>query len=129
MLATLDRTDELLLLCSLDVPTLKNLRLALQTLDLLSFPKSRVRIVLNRSNSKVGMKPNEVEGALGMKVRFEVPSDRAVPLAVNRGNPVVLAEESADVSRAVKSMAKEMFRAPKEAEGKKRRIIPAFSRA
>jgi pilus assembly protein CpaE len=130
MLATLDRTDELLLLCSLDVPTLKNLRLALQTLDLLSFPKSRVRIVLNRSNSKVGMKPNEVEGALGMKVRFEVPSDRAVPLAVNRGNPVVLAEESADVSRAIKSMAKEMFRAPKEeAAGKKRRIIPAFSKA
>jgi pilus assembly protein CpaE len=130
MLATLDRTDELLLLCSLDVPTLKNLRLALQTLDLLSFPKSRVRIVLNRSNSKVGMKPNEVEGALGMKVRFEVPSDRAVPLAVNRGNPVVLAEESADVSRAIKSMAKEMFRAPKEeAASKKRRIIPAFSKA
>ena len=129
MLATLDRTDELLLLCSLDVPTLKNLRLALQTLDLLSFPKSRVRIVLNRSNSKVGMKPNEVEGALGMKVGFEVPSDRAVPLAVNRGNPVVLAEESADVSRAIKSMAKELFRAPKEEEGKKRRFIPALSRA
>jgi len=130
MLATLDRTDELLLLCSLDVPTLKNLRLALQTLDLLSFPKSRVKIVLNRSNSKVGMKPNEVEGALGMKVRFEVPSDRAVPLAVNRGNPVVLAEESADVSRAIKSMAKEMFRAPKEeAAGKKRRLIPALSKA
>jgi pilus assembly protein CpaE len=130
MLATLDRTDELLLLCSLDVPTLKNLRLALQTLDLLSFPKQRVRIVLNRSNSKVGMKPNEVEGALGMKVRFEVPSDRAVPLAVNRGNPVVIAEESADVSRAIKAMAKEMFRPTKEeAAARKRRIIPAFSRA
>jgi pilus assembly protein CpaE len=129
MLATLDRTDELLLLCGLDVPTLKNLRLALQTLDLLSFPKQRVRIVLNRSNSKVGMKPNEVEGALGMKVRFEVPSDRAVPLAVNRGNPVVIAEESADVSKAIKQMAKELFPAPKE-EGKKRRFLrPAAARA
>lgn len=129
MLATLDRTDELLLLCGLDVPTLKNLRLALQTLDLLSFPKQRVRIVLNRSNSKVGMKPNEVEGALGMKVRFEVPSDRAVPLAVNRGNPVVLAEESADVSRAIKQMAKELFPTAKE-EGKKRRFMrPATARA
>jgi len=129
MLATLDRTDELLLLCSLDVPTLKNLRLALQTLDLLSFPKQRVRIVLNRSNSKVGMKPNEVEGALGMKVRFEVPSDRAVPLSVNRGNPVVLAEESADVSKAIKQMAKELFPTPKE-EGKKRRFMrPAMARS
>jgi pilus assembly protein CpaE len=128
MLATLDRTDELLLLCSLDVPTLKNLRLALQTLDLLSFPKQRVRIVLNRSNSKVGMKPNEVEGALGMKVRFEVPSDRAVPLAVNRGNPVVLAEEGADVSKAIKLMAKELFPAPKE-EARKRRFRPALARS
>src|SRR6266508_297357 len=114
--------------CSLDVPTLKNLRLALQTLDLLSFPKQRVRIVLNRSNSKVGMKPNEVEGALGMKVRFEVPSDRAVPLSVNRGNPVVLAEESADVSRAIRQMAKELFPTAKE-EGKKRRFIPALARS
>jgi pilus assembly protein CpaE len=127
MLATLDRTDELLLLCSLDVPTLKNLRLALQTLDLLSFPKQRVRIVLNRSNSKVGMKPNEVEGALGMKVRFEVPSDRAVPLAVNRGNPVVLAEEGADVSKAIKSMAKELFPVTKEG-AKKRRLLPVLAR-
>jgi MinD-like ATPase involved in chromosome partitioning or flagellar assembly len=75
------------------------------------------------------MKSNEVEGALGMKVRFEIPSDRAVPLAVNRGNPVVIAEESADVSRAIKSMSKELFRAPKEEESKKRRLIPAFSRA
>src|SRR5712691_9806932 len=128
MLATLDRTDELLLLCSLDVPTLKNLRLALQTLDLLSFPKQRVRIVLNRSNSKVGMKPNEVEGALGMKVRFEVPSDRAVPLSVNRGNPVVLAEEGADVSKAIKAMAKDLFPAVKE-EGKKRRLLPTLARS
>jgi pilus assembly protein CpaE len=128
MLATLDRTDELMLLCSLDVPTLKNLRLALQTLDLLSFPKQRVSIVLNRSNSKVGMKPNEVEGALGMKVRFEVPSDRAVPLSVNRGNPVVLAEEGADVSKAIRGMAKELFHAPK-VEGKKRRFVPALARS
>ena len=43
MLATLDRTDELLVLCGLDVPTLKNVRLALQTLELLSFPASRIR--------------------------------------------------------------------------------------
>jgi pilus assembly protein CpaE len=128
MLATLDRTDELLLLCSLDVPTLKNLRLALQTLELLSFPKQRIRIVLNRSNSKVGMKQNEVESALGMKVRFEVPSDRAVPLAVNRGKPVVLDEEGADVSRAIRSMAKNLFPAEEEAAKKQRRLLPAFAR-
>ena len=128
MLATLDRTDELLLLSSLDVPTLKNLRLALQTLELLSFPKNRIKIVLNRSNSKVGMKQHEVEGALGMKVRFEIPSDRAVPLAVNRGKPVVLDEAGADVSKAIRQMAKGLFPV-EEAKAGKRRLVPAFGKA
>src|ERR671934_622671 len=124
MLATLDRTDELLLLCSLDVPTLKNLRLAMQTLELLSFPKQRIRIVLNRANSKVGMKPNEVEGALGMKVRFEIPSDRAVPVAVNRGKPVVLDEEGADVSRAIRHMAQNLFPVAEAESRKRKRLLP-----
>jgi pilus assembly protein CpaE len=39
MLSTLDRTDQLLLVASLDIPTLKNVRLGMQTLELLSFPR------------------------------------------------------------------------------------------
>ncbi|MBA2615388.1 MAG: AAA family ATPase [Actinobacteria bacterium] len=117
MLATLDRTDELLLICSLDVPTLKNVRLALQTLDLLSFPSERIRLVLNRANSKVGMKPGEVEGALERKVRFEIPSDRAVPISVNRGTPAVLSDARAEFSRAVREMAKAVV--PAEADAAK----------
>ncbi|MGH3030683.1 MAG: AAA family ATPase [Gaiellaceae bacterium] len=122
MLATLDRTDELLLICGLDVPTLKNVRLALQTLDLLAFPTNRIRVVLNRANTKVGMKRSEVEGALAVKVRFEVPSDRAVPIAVNRGNPAVLAESGADFSKAVREMAKALLPA-EAAKGQKRRMF------
>jgi pilus assembly protein CpaE len=99
MLATLDRTDELLLVCSLDVPTLKNVRLALGTLEMLSFPSARVRVVLNRANSKVGMKQREVEAALEVKVHYEVPSDRAVPLSVNKGAPAVLSDPGSDFSR------------------------------
>src|ERR687891_580768 len=106
MLATLDRTDELLLLCALDVPTLKNVRLSLQTLELLSFPSDRIRVVLRKTSTKVGMKPREVEGALERKVAFEVPSDGAVPLAVNRGNPLVLSDGRSDFSKAIREMAK-----------------------
>jgi pilus assembly protein CpaE len=106
MLATLDRTDELIVLCGLDVPTLKNVKLSLHTLDLLSFPGNKIRYVLNRANSKVGMKKSEVEQALGVKIDFEVPSDRAVPLAVNRGVPTVVADGGSDFSRAMRAMSK-----------------------
>src|SRR3954464_15205260 len=129
MLATLDRTDELLLLCGLDVPTLKNVRLSLQTLELLAFPQNRIRIVLNRANSKVGMKPSEVEDALGMKIRHHVPSDRAVPLGVNKGKPVVLDDEDSDFAKAIKDMAGAISKPHAERSATRRRWIPSLAKA
>ena len=127
MLATLDRTDGLFLVCGLDVPTLKNVKLALQTLEMLSFPRDRIRIVLNRANSKVGMKPSEVEDALGMKVQVQIPSDRAVPISVNRGKPVVLAEVNADFSKALSALAKDVL--PKPAAAKRGRMFKVLAKA
>jgi pilus assembly protein CpaE len=112
MLATLDRTDELLVICGLDVPTLKNVRLALQTLELLAFPTSRIRFVLNRANTKVGLSKREVETALRVTIDTEVPSDRAVPISVNQGNPAVLAHPNCDFSRALNALAKTLIRDP-----------------
>ncbi len=126
MLATLDRTDELLMVCGLDVPTLKNVRLSMQTLELLSFPAQRIRFLLNRANSKVGMKKSEVESALNVKIRFEVPSDRAVPLGVNRGQPPVITESGSDFSRAIREVSKSLLAADAP---KKRRMFAALARA
>jgi pilus assembly protein CpaE len=105
MLATLDRTDILLLLCGLDIPTIKNVRLGLQTLELLSFPNERIRVILNRANTNVGLKRSEVEETLRTKVHVELPSDRAVPMAVNQGKPVALAEPGADFSKAIRDLS------------------------
>jgi pilus assembly protein CpaE len=127
MLATLDRTDQLLLVSSLDVPTIKNVRLSLQTLDLLSFPKKRVKVVLNRSNSNVGLKRAEVEAALEIRVAYEVPSDRAIPVSVNRGSPAVISEASSEVARALRQMADSLL--PAEAAKAKRRWIPTLATA
>jgi pilus assembly protein CpaE len=120
MLATLDRTDELIVLCGLDVPTLKNVKLSLHTLDLLSFPGNKIKYVLNRANTKVGMKKSEVEHALGVRIDFEIPSDRAVPLAVNRGVPAVLSDAGSDFSRGVRQMSKGLLQATGEQKAKRR---------
>jgi pilus assembly protein CpaE len=128
MLATLDRTDELLLVCGLEVPTIKNVRLSLQTLELLSFPPNRIRIVLNRANSQVGLKRSEVEAALETKVSFELPSDRAVPLSVNRGQPAVLSEPGSDFARAIKEMAAAIV-APHGERATRRRWLPSLAKA
>ena len=121
MLATLDRTDELLVLIGLDVPTLKNVRLALQTLELLSFPAHRARFVLNRANSKVGLSKKEIEAALKVTISNEIPSERCVPIAVNRGNPAVLAEPGSDYTKAIRELAKAVVRKDAPAQKGKRR--------
>ena len=133
MLATLDRTDELLVLCGLDVPTLKNVRLALQTLELLSFPASRIRYVMNRANSSAGLKTREVEAGLKVKVSNEIPLDKVVQVCVNRGEPAILAEPRSDFSKALAALAHEMApAAPKTGAtttAAKRRSRMSFAKA
>jgi pilus assembly protein CpaE len=132
MLATLDRTDQLLVLCGLDVPTLKNVRLALQTLELLSYPASRIEYVMNRSSANVGLKLREVEDGLKVKVGHELPLDRTVQVCVNRGDAPVLAEPRCDFSRGLMALAKQI--APKPApnsvptQGKRKRSL-SFAKA
>jgi pilus assembly protein CpaE len=129
MLATLDRTDELLVLCGLDVPTLKNVRLALQTLELLAFPTSRIRFVLNRANTKVGLSKREVEAALKVTIDAEIPSDRSVPISVNQGNPAVLADSGSEFSRALTGLARKFLKdtAAKPKQQQRRRLSRARS--
>ena len=129
MLATLDRTDQLLVLCGLDVPTLKNVRLALQTLELLSFPSSRIHYVMNRASANVGLKTREVEDGLKVKVGHELPMDRAVQVCVNRGEPAVLSDPRSEFSRGVAAIAKEVAPkagVPQAAKGKR---MLSFARA
>ena len=106
MLATLDHTDQLLVLCNPDVPTLKNVRLTLKTLEQLSFPEDRLRIVLNRASSSLGLERGDVEAALERKVDFALPLDSSVPLSVNQANPVVLSKADAPFSTAMLDLAR-----------------------
>jgi MinD-like ATPase involved in chromosome partitioning or flagellar assembly len=66
------------------------------------------------------MKPKEVESALEREIGFEIPSDRIVPLAVNRGNPAVLAEPKAEFSKAIRAMAKDLVASQAVAKQKKK---------
>ena len=98
MLATLDRTDELLLLCG--ARRADDEERPAEPADARAARRSRrarIRVVLNRANSNVGMKQREVEArARRRRSASSCRRDRAVPLAVNRGKPAVLADPGAD---------------------------------
>ena len=125
VLTAIDWTDELLVVCSPDVASLKNVYLSLRTLSLLSFPTERMRLVLNNPHAGGGLTRSEVEGALPMKVNIEVPYDRGVRPALNRGVPAVIADPKGGVAVAVRELAVMLVPTPAE-EPRRRR---AFGRA
>jgi pilus assembly protein CpaE len=103
VLSILDETDELQLVATLDLPSLKNIKLCLQTLKLLDFPREKMKMVLNRVQRNIGLTIDEVEEVFQEKIAVQIPNDNAIPLAVNKGVPVVL---DAPKAPAVKALLK-----------------------
>lgn len=123
MLTTLDRTDELVLIAGPDVPTLKNLRLTLHTLDLLGFSKERTRIVLNRADARIGLKAGEVGAVLGHSIDNTLPNDPAVPATVNRGIPAVAGRGRSPYTQAFATFAREVLGDAQERKPKRHRTL------
>ncbi|MDQ1533497.1 MAG: pilus assembly protein CpaE [Actinomycetota bacterium] len=105
VLALLEEADDVLLVASMDIPSIKNLKVGIQTLGLLSLAGPKLRLVLNRANAKVNLDIADVERAIGLPVAFRVPSDIAVPQAVNRGVPVVLDKPRSAAALALGELA------------------------
>ena len=104
MLAALDRSQELLLVSTPDVPAMKNVRLALQTLTMLGFPVDRVSLIANRAGMAGGVSVQEVADTLGRSVRFVLPEDPLVPTSINAGKPVVVFEPRSKFARGVEEL-------------------------
>ena len=105
VLQAFDETDELLLVTTLDVPTLKNVKIACETLDLLNFPKPRRHLVLNRADDKVGLTADKVETTLDMKIAQAIPTSSEVANATNAGEPITASQPKHPVSQAINRLA------------------------
>ena len=126
VLAALDESDESVLITSMDVPSIKNLKLSLQTLELLGFSRDRIRLILNRADSKVGLRVQEVEKTLGTRIDVSIPSSREVPLSINRGTPLILEDPKspvvASIMKLVEIIGAAAPTAPKQASAGKFRF-------
>ena len=105
VLTACDLSDLTMLVATLDIPAVKNLRVAMNTLDTLGASREGRIIVLNRSDAKVGLKADDVEVALKHEIRAQVPSSQAVPSSINRGVALVLDEPRSPVSIAIRELA------------------------
>jgi len=105
VLGLIEVSDDVLLVAGMDIPNIKNVKIGLQTLRLLNTPMEKLRLVLNRANSKVKLDVGEVERTLGIQAEALIPSDIVVPQAVNKGEPVVLSAPKSGVTQSMNQLA------------------------
>jgi len=105
ILSLIEKSDQILMLVDMDLPSVKNAKLALETLRLLKFSTGNVQLVLNRSNSKAKLDNKEIEGALKMEISAQIPSDAVVAASINEGRPVVETDPKSKVAKGFESVA------------------------
>ncbi len=110
VLTAFDVSDCYVLLSTLDIAALKNLRLTLDMLDVLGYPRESWRIVLNRSDAKVGLTVADVEHVLKVPISSHIPSSRSVSASINKGVPITLDEPGHPVSVAIRRLAEDIVR-------------------
>jgi pilus assembly protein CpaE len=105
-LAILDLADTVLTMLSLEITSIKNIRLFLEVADQLGYSTDKIRLVLNRADSSLGIRVADVEHSIGRRVDHTIVSDgRSVVYALNRGVPFFLSNREAQVSQDVLRLA------------------------
>ncbi|HWJ83378.1 MAG TPA: AAA family ATPase [Nocardioides sp.] len=104
-LTALDETDECVIVATLDVPTLKNVKVALETMDMLNIARGHRHLLLNRADEAVGISIEKVESILGMPVSSQVASATDVAASTNTGTPIVVAKPTHPASIAYRRLA------------------------
>ncbi|MGA3029475.1 MAG: response regulator [Candidatus Limnocylindrales bacterium] len=121
LLGILDLADVVLTVLTLEITSIKNIRLFLEVAEQLGY-SHKIRLVLNRADTTLGIRVADVEHSIGRKVDDMIVSDgRAVVYALNRGVPFVLSNRESQVSQDVLRLATSIVgnRESREDDGRK----------
>jgi pilus assembly protein CpaE len=106
-LAIMDAADQIVVLTALEITTIKNVRLFLEVADQLEYDRSKIRLVVNRSDSAQGIRIADVEASIRRSIDGTIVSDgRLAVLAVNRGVPFVVSHPEGALSRDITKLAR-----------------------
>jgi pilus assembly protein CpaE len=105
VITSIDSSSDVCMVGMLDSLSLKNTKLGLETLELMGYDNERVRLVLNRADSRVGITSDDVTEVVGRTPDVLVPSHRDVTRSVNQGVPIALAQPRSEAARAFKQLA------------------------
>jgi pilus assembly protein CpaE len=105
VIASIDSSSHICMVGMLDALSLKNTKLGLETLEMMGYDGERIRLILNRADTRVGITRDDVTQIIGRAPDLMVPSDRDIPSAVNEGTPITLAKPRSEAAKAFRTLA------------------------
>jgi pilus assembly protein CpaE len=102
----ISNSDQILIVTTLDVPSLSHTRQHLELLERLGFPEEQIRLVVNRHDSQDALGRREVKEFLGRPPDALIPNDEIVAQrSVNQGKLVREVARDSKVDQAFMSLA------------------------
>lgn len=105
VLEAFDAAEHQVLVTTPEIPSLKNLRLTLDMLDLLDYRREERAVVLNRADPKAGITVAEAESAIRDTVAVQLPATNDAPASINRGEPLMSGKPNHPFSTALRGFA------------------------
>jgi pilus assembly protein CpaE len=129
-LTALDETDECVMVATLDLPTLKNVKIGLSTLDSLAIAAGHHHVVLNHADEDTGLTVRQAEEILARRIVVRMPTSIDVARSTNQGVPIMTSQPDHAVSTAIRALAVQLSGGPAplpddaSADGHARRRTP-----
>jgi pilus assembly protein CpaE len=110
VLASLDMSDRILFVSTLDLPTIKNIKAGLDVMETLRYPKEKINIILNKASEQFGIKYKDFENTLKYPIWSYVPEDsQTVITSANKDFPFVMTRTETKVAKAIFGMCNEII--------------------
>ncbi len=101
VLAAFDVSERLFLMCTLDLPSVRNLGMFLQTLQKLRISSEAVTLVLNKVEKDVGISVDQITKLFPQGFRSTLPYAKEVSRSINVGKPVILSYPETEISKGL----------------------------
>lgn len=107
MIYLLDSADQVVLVSTSDIPSIKNAKLFFELADQLGYPNDKTVFVLNKEDGKSGVSVKDIQSSIKHSVRAVISKDERTALfALNRGTPFVTTQRALPISQSIAGLAR-----------------------
>ena len=103
VLAAFDLSDTLYVMATLDLPSVRNMGVFLNTLDKLKISADNVRLILNKAEKDVGIDIDQVTRLFPQGFSAVLPYAREVSKSVNVGTPILAFSPGSEISHRLEA--------------------------